>query len=261
MLTLTRLLSQTIRIRITEVDANGNLTIPALVNLLQEIAWNHSLQWKVSIYEMLPFQISWVMSRMKIVINQLPRHADEVVLDTWIQATDRYFCYRDFEMRFPDGTMLFKATSVWGVLDIDKRRVVAIPEWILEKNFVYADKTPLPPATGKLPTFDNPDFQRDFAIHWHDIDTNFHANNTCYFGWMIEALSPSFLQTNQLQEFSIVFRAESTLDDNIVSQAAEQAMTDDTQHGDTQSFLHKVLNDKGKELAQGKTVWRNYELS
>lgn len=227
--------------------------MPALVNLLQEIAWNHSLLWEVSIYQMLPLNISWVMSRMKIVVHRLPRHADEVCLQSWIQATDRYFCFRAFEMTLPDGTVLVEATSVWGVLDIEKRRVVTMPEWIREKNFVHEAKPALPPASGKIPSFEQFDYEKSFSIRWHDIDNNQHANNTCYFGWMLETLPADFLSTHQLRSFDIIFRAESTLADSIVGQA-----TSSSSEGNYSSFVHKILNDQGKELAQAQTTWSNH---
>lgn len=242
------IVSEKFRIRISEADTRQQLTIPALVNLLQEIAWTHSVKRKVSVLELLEQGVSWILSRMRIEIYEFPKHSETVELHSWVQSFDRFFCFRDFEMQNAQGKVLLKVTSVWGILDINRRRITPIPEWIVNRMESYTDKTPLPPATGKVPSFEVADFQAEFPVRWHDIDNNEHINNTCYFQWLVETLPSHFLATHQLKTLDVIFRAEGSLQDSIVAKAANVPNEPNT-------FLHKVLNDKGKELAQAKTVW------
>lgn len=245
--------SEQYRVRISEVNAQHQLTIPALVNLLHEVAWQHSVALKVSVPDLLPRGISWVLSRMRLEIVSLPRLADSITLDSWIQANDRYFCYRDFEMRNAQGQVLLKATSVWGVLDMERRRIVAIPEWVLEAAAVNAERMPVPPAPSKLPTFDTSTFEQGFSVRWHDMDANNHVNNTCYFEWLVEGLPADFLTHHELNTLDIIFRAESTLHDSVEVQAALH----DAAEPEQRVFLHKILNAHAKELVQARTVWVN----
>ena len=46
-------------IRVNEVGANRQITIPALVSLLQEVAWNHAHDLGVSVYQLLEKDLTW----------------------------------------------------------------------------------------------------------------------------------------------------------------------------------------------------------
>jgi len=45
-------------------------------------------------------------------------------------------------------------------------------------------------------------------VGYFDIDTNFHANNSMYFIWMLEALGDEFLSTYEPVHGNIVFEKE-----------------------------------------------------
>lgn len=243
------LFSEQYRIRISEVNAQHQLTVPALVNLLHEVAWQHSVQLGVSVPDLLPRGISWVLSRMRLEVSNLPHLAETVSLESWIQANDRYFSHRDFEMRDSQGSLLVKATSVWGVLDMERRRIVPIPDWIAKDAVLNTERVGMEPALGKMPSVDVASYQQHFGVRWHDIDANAHVNNTCYFAWLVEALPAEFLSANRLRYLDIIFRAESTLQDGILAQAAPGP------HDQPLSFLHNILNAEGRELVQARSEW------
>lgn len=250
--------SVTFPIRIAETDAHHLLTIPALAERLQEIAWQHSETRDVDVPRLLERGVSWVLSRMRIEVAGLPTHKQTVTLKTWISAIDRYFYYREFQLTDADsGQSLIRVTSVWGVLDMVKRRVIAIPDFIRDETDVYTHFEPLPPASGKLPTLTTPDFSENFMARWHDLDANRHVNNTRYFQWLIEALPADFLDTHTLQQLDVIFRAEATLGEAIISEAGRSpsAPIQDGSEPKCQ-FLHRLLNQDGQLLLQARTAWR-----
>lgn len=237
----------TFSIRIAETDAHHLLTIPALAERLQEIAWQHSETRAVDVPRLLEQGVSWVLSRMRIEVAELPTHNQVVTLKTWISAIDRYFYYREFHLTDADtGRSLVRATSVWGVLDMVKRRIVAIPDFIRNETAVYADFEPLAPASGKLPALTEAVFSESFVARWHDLDANRHVNNTRYFQWLIEALPADFLDTHTLLQLDVIFRAEARLGEGITSEAQPD--------GDG-AFLHRLLNRERQVLLQARTVW------
>ena len=243
----------TFSIRIAETDAHHLLTIPALAERLQEIAWQHSETREVDVPRLLERGVSWVLSRMRIEVAELPTHNQTVTLKTWISAIDRYFYYREFQLTDADtDRSLIRVTSVWGVLDMVKRRIVAIPDFIRDETAVYADFESLAPASGKLPTLTDPAFSEHFVARWFDLDANRHVNNTRYFQWLIEALPADFLDTHTLQQLDVIFRAEATLGQGVTSEAGP--LQDDASDG-VPTYLHRLLNQDGQVLVQGRTAW------
>ncbi|MBC8155832.1 MAG: acyl-ACP thioesterase, partial [Bacteroidetes bacterium] len=158
--------------------------------------------------------------------------------------------YREFQLTdAATGRSLVRVTSVWGVLDMVKRRVIAIPDFIRDETAVYTDLEPLLPASGKLPPLVDPLFAEQFMARWHDLDANRHVNNTRYFQWLIEALPADFLDTHTMQQLDVIFRAEATLGEAIVSEAGPDVETES-------QFLHRLVNRDGQLLLQARTAWR-----
>ncbi len=237
----------TFPIRIAETDAHHLLTIPALAERLQEIAWQHSETREVDVPRLLERGVSWVLSRMRIEVAELPTHNQAVTLKTWISAIDRYFYYREFQLTDADtGRSLVRVTSVWGVLDMEKRRIIAIPDFIRDQTAIYPEFEPLPPASGKLPVLADVRFSEQFVARWHDLDANRHVNNTRYVQWLIESLPAEFLDTHTLAQVDIIFRAEATLGQTITSEAGPET---------PDGFLHRILNQEQQVLVQARTTW------
>lgn len=248
-----KFVSETFSIHIGETANVGEpprhlLTIPALVERLQEIAWAHSVTRQVDVPRLLERGVSWVLSRMRIEVDLLPTQYQMVTLKTWIANIDRYFYYREFQLTDAEtGENLVRATSIWGILDMEKRRIVAIPDFIRDRTMTYhADFDSLVPASGKLPSLTNPEFSEAFTARWHDLDANKHVNNTRYFQWLIEALPPVFLDAHPLRQLDIIFRAEAMLGQQVLSEAQSESET---------SFIHRITNLDGQPMVQARTVW------
>ncbi len=240
-------IDETFKIRIFDVDLHHRLSVPALVNYLQELAWQHSVLYKVSINELLPMGFSWVLSRMKIVVERWPKHGEIITVKTWIVNNDKYFCYRDFLVTDSQGKIIVRSSSVWGILDINRRRIVAVPPYIADKfEYTEEQKTPQFVLNFKLPIVQSTDIQSKTTVRYHDLDINNHVNNMLYFQWVVEAFEADFLKENELQEIDLAFRAESSLGDNIL------CLREDLQDG---NFAQRLVNQDGKELVTAKTLW------
>ena len=240
-------ITETYRIRITEVDAHSQLTIPALNGLLQEMAWRHSVVEKVSVHELSSqHNISWVLSRLKIWIDRLPNYDETVTVKTYIQGVDKYFYHRDFKIIDKNGIVIISANSVWGLMDIVKRRITSIPEWMLAVTPICMSEKYVERVSGKILKIDAIDIEKHFDIRWHDIDSNQHVNNTKYVEWLMESVPTEILNDGKLISIDLVFKNESVLGDKITTQS--QAIN--------KGFIHRILNQNGQELVIGETVWK-----
>ena len=249
--------SQTFRIRIGETDGRQRLTVPALAGLLQESAWEHTVTRQLDVPRLLQHGLSWVLSRMRIEVGMLPVFGQTIQLDTWVSAIDRYFYYREFCLTDTvSQQILLRATSVWGVFDVEKRRVIPIPDFIRDRTAVHTETPALAPATGKLPPVVEPLFSQSFTVVWHDLDANRHVNNTRYFQWLLDAFPADWLDHHRIQLLDVVFRGEAALGETITAQIAPGGVpSGGVPSENSTSFLHHIRTDDGRVLAQARSIW------
>ena len=231
-------------VRSTETDQNGQATLPALVSYMQEAAWDNTATMGISMYELLERGLTWVLQRMRVEMFRYPKHREGITVETWASGRERVFLHRDFRVYSAERELLGQATSVWLVMDVVKRQLVSVPDFVTAIE-VVPGKEPLPFAKGKLPQLQEVAFEEHMPARWHDIDLNRHVTNTRYLQWVLETLPVEVLEQKQLREVDIIFKAESTLGDTIIATAGPI---------EDSVYLHKLTStETGKELVQAKT--------
>ncbi|MBC5993917.1 acyl-[acyl-carrier-protein] thioesterase [Pontibacter cellulosilyticus] len=234
-------------IRSNEIDYRGQATLPALVSYMQEAAWENTRDLGISMYDLLERGFTWVLQRMRVEMFRYPKHGESITVETWASGRERVFLHRDFRIYTSEKELLGQATSVWLVMDVVKRQLVSVPDFIMEVEVVPGQE-PLPFAKGKLPQLQEAQCAQQMPVRWHDIDLNRHVTNTRYLQWALDTLPLEVLEKKQLQEVDIIFKAESILGDTVVSEVGKGA--------EESIFLHKLLSQStDKELVQAKTVW------
>ncbi|NDK56879.1 acyl-[acyl-carrier-protein] thioesterase [Pontibacter fetidus] len=238
-------------VRSSEIDYHGNATIPALVSYMQEAAWENTHSMGISMYDLLERGLTWVLQRMRVEMFRYPKHGETIVVETWASGRERVFLHRDFRIYSSKNELLGQATSVWLVMDVIKRQLVSVPDFIMEVEVVPTHE-PLPLAKGKLPQLQEPAYTQRMPVRWHDIDLNRHVTNTRYLQWILDTLPTEILE-KQLHEVDIIYKAESLLGDTVLSEAGT---------GETETILlHKLTSQQtGKELVQARTVWEFKKL-
>lgn len=77
---------------------NGYLKYTDLCNLLQITAGNHADLGGISFTDMQAHHQAWVMSRMRLEINTLPKWRDQVTIKTWVKTLENSRSVRCMEM-------------------------------------------------------------------------------------------------------------------------------------------------------------------
>lgn len=235
------------KVRSSEIDYRGRATLPALVSYMQEAAWENTSDLGISMYELLERGLTWVLQRMRIEMFRYPKHSDQIRVETWASGRERVFLHRDFRIYDAADKLLGQATSVWLVMDVVKRQLVSVPDFIMQVEVVPGQE-PLPFAKGKLSQLQEVKYTQRMPVRWHDIDLNKHVTNTRYLQWALDTLPAEMLE-QQLAEVDIIFRAESVLGDVVVSEAGT---------GEEETIIHRLTSqDTGKELVQAITVWKS----
>ena len=202
------------KIKSYETDPIGNLRICYLFNYFQEAAGNHAAQLNVGFDEMDKKGFYWVLSRIKIIINEMPHWGDEIKLTTWPKGIDKLFALRDFRITNNSGKELITGTSAWLVVDNQKFRLHKIEELgipIPDNEGKYAIDEEL----DKIKIIENIQQQFTYKIKFSDIDFVYHANNTRYPSWIMDCYDPEFHKNNVLESIQINYLEQLRFDDTI----------------------------------------------
>jgi medium-chain acyl-[acyl-carrier-protein] hydrolase len=175
----------------------------------------------------------------------LPNYDETVTVKTYVQGVDKYFYHRDFKIIDANGIEIIRANSVWGLMDIVKRRITSIPQWMLDVTPICTSEKSVERVSGKILKIDNVEIKKNFDTRWHDIDSNQHVNNTKYVEWLMESVPTDILNNGTLCSIDMIFKNESVLGDKITTQS--QAID--------KGFIHRILNQNEQELVTGETVW------
>lgn len=204
---------QTLRIHSYEVDFNQKLSVTALFNYLQEIAWEHAHLLGYGWEHLLQKKWFWALSRVEAEIFRLPKWTEQVTLLTWPRGVDGIFALRDFEMYDQLGNILVVASSSWLVLNIDTRRPVRA-DWY--SDFDFANRTALGRNASKLvEQLFEPEFTELLDVRIGDIDMNLHVNNVRYIDWAYNTFSIDHFRDLYPSMVVVNFNAEAKTNDRI----------------------------------------------
>jgi acyl-ACP thioesterase len=243
---MSKVIQETYKIRLDEVDARHRLTPTALLGYLQEIAWEASVRFGVSIPTLMEHGLTWVLNRLRLEMDVYPQYGETFRIETWASATEKYFFYRDFRIFNQAGVLIGRATSTWLIVELAQKKMITLPAFVIE-GLLTDHAEAMPPAKEKIPNLREIIQTYILTVRWNDLDINAHTNNKHYFRWALDALPAEVLREKTLKTLDVHFRNESLLTDSLTIQVSESAPN---------HYLHQILKagDK-KEVIRGVSVW------
>lgn len=103
-------------------DYCGNLAWGTLGNLILRCASMHAGEHGFGYPQMIALHHAWVLSRLVIEMDALPRTDEVFSIETWVDRLYRQFTDRHFTIARPDGTAYGHATSIWALIDTASRQ-------------------------------------------------------------------------------------------------------------------------------------------
>ncbi|MDI9591359.1 MAG: thioesterase [Acidobacteriota bacterium] len=208
------------RVRYSECDERGNLTLLALINYLQDCTTFHSESIGRGVSHMRGRGIAWLIAAWQIEIGRLPRFCDDIRVSTWCHSMARTLATRNFTICDGDGTPLVRADSLWFVYDLAAGRPIRIPE---DQRVYLSDEPPLdmPPTVRRLPVGGPCQTAPAITVGELHLDTNRHVNNAQYLGMATNAIAAVFghdiaAHVTDIARVCIQYRRQALLADTIV---------------------------------------------
>lgn len=198
-------------INFLQCTPNGLLKHTELCNLLQLTAGYHAELGGLSFTDMQQQDQAWVLSRMRVEIDELPKWRDIITVKTWIYDLQGSRSIRALEMYLGDKKIAGSETF-WAVFNTKLRRPEALT--LPHEHF---EKYPERRATAE--SFKKIDISRESNLHIErkvvlsDLDIVFHANNVKYLEWCLDAIDPKPILKNRLASLDMNYMKELMLDD------------------------------------------------
>ena len=170
------------RVRYSECDQTGHLSLVGLINYLQDCSVFQSESLGLGVEELKTERKAWLLSSWKLEISALPALGDEIEAGTFAVGFRGFYGFRNFFLRDANGDYLVKVYSIWTLVSLETGHPMKVsPEdsgpYGIEPELPMKDKSRKVPA----PDADAIAEKKDpVAVRRYHLDTNRHMNNGRY---------------------------------------------------------------------------------
>ncbi len=200
------------------VDLTGRMFMGILGNHLLNAAGRHSQRRGWGIGALNETRHTWVLSRLSIELEQMPRQYEQGTIRTWVESVIKLFTNRNFAILRPDGTPYGYARSTWAMIDMETRQpcnlLTLYDGDIL--NYVVSDEENHCPIEGHGRfRFREPQFATTIDTHYSDVDINGHINSIKYIEHILNLFPIQRLRDEGIRRFEIAYKTEALLGDQL----------------------------------------------
>ncbi len=169
------------RIRYSETDQNGILTMFHLINYLQDVSTFHAEDVERGLTWSKDSGIAWVVASWQIIIRRFPQMGERILVKTWPHSFRGFMGDRNYSIETEDGELLVTADSQWLLMDLKNNRPARVEKGMME-IFGASDEKKLEDAFGsrKITPETETEEKEAFTVQEYHLDTNHHVNNGQY---------------------------------------------------------------------------------
>ena len=253
-------------------DFSGRLFMGHLGNHLLNAADFHSTDRGFGMKYLMSIKRSWVLSRLAIEMNEMPRQYTRFTVETWVENAMRYFTSRNFAVVEPSPSniehsaaqqeatadnvqssicnvqspkVLGYGRSIWAMIDTETRQPTdifsidhgAINDWIEKDKPCPIDKG------GRVKMGDQAELVRTIDTYYNDVDINGHINSVKYIEHVLDLWPMEWYRGHAIRRFEIAYVAEAHAGDRL-SFSREQTADDE--------FCIRICKDGDVEVARSK---------
>ncbi len=164
---------------------------------------------------------TWVLSRLAVQTETMPRMGDELIIETWVSEYGRLLTTRNFTVSTPDGRDIGAAVSAWVMLNLESRTPMDLSRL---ENAVRATEHIPSPVEGpkRIRTEQMPAICRHTAAY-SDIDFNGHVGTMRYIEMITDTLPLPLIEQTERLRMDINFLHETPIGRTIDICSVQQA--------------------------------------
>lgn len=205
------------RIRYSETDSEGRLTMAALINYFQDCSIFHSEDVGLGLRYLRQRNLVWVLSSWQIVVERYPQMGERVTIGTCPYDMKGFLGYRNFWMEDEGGNYTARANSLWSLLDTAAGKPSTVTMEMAE-GYGLGKKLEMEYAPRKIAIPQGGTTREPIIVKQHHIDTNHHVNNQQFVDMAMDFLPEDFAVVQLRAEY----KKQAFLDDVLIPYVAKE---------------------------------------
>ncbi|MDO5489554.1 MAG: thioesterase [Bacteroidaceae bacterium] len=200
------------------VDMSGRIFMGILGNHLLNAAGNHSQRRGWGISALNESQHTWVLSRLSIEMEEMPRQYEHAEVRTWVESVIKLFTNRNFAILRPDGTPYGYARSIWAMIDVNTRKpcdLLSLYDGDIVRYVVSPEENVCPIEGHGRFRFRNAELVRTIETYYSDIDINGHVNSIKYIEHILDLFPREKFTGQGIRRFEIAYKTEAYMGDRL----------------------------------------------
>ena len=185
------------RVRYSEIDHRGTMTLPALINYFQDCSTFHSEAVGLGMDRLRHDRKAWVLSYWQVIVNRYPKMGEKTTTGTFATEFKGLYGNRNFYMKDGTGELIARANSIWVFMDLEKGRP-SRPTAEHIDPYGTCEPLDMPYEGRKITLPEQCEAGAPFPVRKYHIDTNEHVNN-CQYVQMALEIVPGDIQVRQLR--------------------------------------------------------------
>lgn len=188
--------SYTYRIEPYQADLTQRLTLMGLADYLLTASFTDAL---FTGYDSKAFgdNCGWVLLRMSIDIERLPRQLENITIRTWISDVNRLASTHNFEVLDQEGNIIARSSTIWAIIDLTTRKTLSFADYPhFCNNIVDRELQPTwaPPLRLTTPEMNG---RYTHQVLYSYIDGNGHTYSINYLRMALDTLAIKELTTTR----------------------------------------------------------------
>ncbi|GAA6376629.1 Acyl-ACP thioesterase [uncultured Clostridium sp.] len=175
------------KVRYSEIDHRGTMTLPALINYFQDCSTFESESLGFGVKAAKEKKKAWILSYWQVVVERYPELGEEITVGTFASDFKGLFGERNFVMLDKENNRLSCANSLWVYMDMEKGRPI-LPDKEEIEAYGTEPKLDMDYEGRKIRPAAEYEDREAFPVRKYHIDTNEHVNNCQYVQFAMELL-------------------------------------------------------------------------
>ncbi|MDR0961274.1 MAG: acyl-[acyl-carrier-protein] thioesterase [Mediterranea sp.] len=196
-------------------DFTGRLTIGVLGNHLLNCAGFHANERGFGMGTLNEANYTWVLSRLAIELNDMPRQYEDFTIWTWVENVYRLFTDRNFALLNKAGEKIGYARSVWAMINMETRKPADLMTMHNGSITEYVCDEPCPIDKPSRIKVTSTDPVSTMQAKYSDIDINQHVNSVRYIEHILDLFPLEMYETRHIRRFEIAYINESRYGDKL----------------------------------------------
>ncbi len=242
--------SRKLQIMSSMCDYNSKLSIPCTLDIFQNITSMHMDSMDIGPEGMDRRRYYWVITKMRLYINSLPKMREKVEALTWMMPPDRLRCERGYVIT-AGNEVLVHGRSMWSALSRTGRRPVQMKEFYPNLDYAGTEKYPANKPFGRPEkNFDESEEIGKYIVRSIDIDLGYHMNNVNYVRALLGVFSTEEIEKMNISELEFhyihqVYEGETL---RFVKRSRSSQDSDDGATEDNALFEIGAINEAGETV-------------